>query len=44
MSYHQQTWIDDYDIRRGCVGMCDPGAGDFHEDPLSGYIIGAEGE
>ena len=27
MSYHQQTGIDDYDIRRGCVGMCYPGAG-----------------
>ena len=43
MSYHQQTRIDDYDIRRGCVEMCDPGAGDFHEDSLQGDIIGAEG-
>ena len=29
----------------GGVGMCDPGAGDYHwhEDSLSGDIIGAEG-
>ena len=43
--YHQQTGIDDFDIRRGCVGMYDPGpgAGDYHDDSLSGDIIGAEG-
>ena len=35
--------IDDFDIRRGCVRMCDPGAGDYHEDSLPGDIIGAEG-
>ena len=35
--------IDDFDIRRGGVRMCDPGAGDYHEDSLSGDIIGAEG-
>ena len=35
--------IDNYDIRRECVGMCNLGAGDFHEDPLPGDIIGAEG-
>jgi hypothetical protein len=34
--------IDNYDIRRVCVGMCDPGAGDYHEDSLPGDIIGAE--
>ena len=34
--------IDNYDIRRGCVRMCDPGAGDYHEDSLPGDIIGAE--
>ena len=43
VSIHQQTWINDLDIRRGCVGMCDPGAGDYHEDSLPGDIIGAEG-
>ena len=43
VSYHQQTGIDDFDIRRVCVGMCNPGAGDYHEDSLSGDIIGAEG-
>ena len=43
VSYHQQTGIDDFDIRRGYVGMSDPGAGDYHEDSLSGDIIGAEG-
>ena len=43
VSYHQQTGIDDFDIRRVCVGMCDPGAGDYHEDSLPGDIIGAEG-
>ena len=43
VSIHQQTGIDDYDIRRGGVGMCDPGAGDYHEDSLPGDIIGAEG-
>ena len=43
VSYHQQTWIDDFDIRRGGVGMYDPGAGDYHDDSLSGDIIGAEG-
>ena len=31
MINHQQTGTDDYDIRRGCVGMCDPGAGETHE-------------
>jgi hypothetical protein len=36
--------IDNYDIQRGCVRMCDPGAGDYHEDSLPGDIIGAEGE
>ena len=35
--------IDDFDIRRGCVRMWDPGAGDYHEDSLPGDIIGAEG-
>ena len=34
--------IDNYDIRRGCVGISYPGAGDYHEDSLSGDI-GAEG-
>ena len=43
VSYHQQTGIDDFDIRRGCLGMCYPGAGDYHEDSLPGDIIGAEG-
>ena len=36
--------IDDFDIRRGCVGMCDPGAGDYHEDSLSDDIIGPGAE
>jgi hypothetical protein len=35
--------IDNYDIRRVCVRMCDPGAGGHHEDSLSGDI-GAEGD
>ena len=43
VSHHQQTGIDDFDIRRGGVGMYDPGAGDYHDDSLSGDIIGAEG-
>ena len=43
VSYHQQTGIDDFDIRRGCVEIDDPGAGDYHDDSLSGDIIGAEG-
>ena len=35
--------IEDYDIRRGCVGISDTGAGDYHEDSFLGDIIGAEG-
>ena len=35
--------IDDFAIRMVCVRMCDSGAGDCHEDSLSGDIIGAEG-
>ncbi len=35
--------IDEYDIRRGCVGMCDPEAGDCHEDSLPCDIVRAEG-
>jgi hypothetical protein len=35
--------IDNYHIRKVCVWMCYPGAGDYHEDSLSGDIIGAEG-
>ena len=31
-----------YDIQGG-VGKCEPGAGDYHEDSLSGDIIGAKG-
>ncbi len=35
--------INNYDIRRGCLGMCYPGTVDYHEDSLSGNIICAEG-
>ncbi len=35
--------IDNNQIRRVWVGMCDPGAGDYHEDSLTGDIIGTEG-
>ena len=34
--------INDYYVLSVCVGMCDPGAGDYHENFLSGNIIGAE--
>ena len=40
---HQQTGIEDHYIRRVCVGMCDPSAGDYHDDSLSGDIIDSEG-
>ncbi len=36
--------IDNYDIRRVCVTMCNPGAGDYHENSLPGDIISADGE
>ena len=43
MCVRPEDLIDNYDIRRGCVRMCDPGAGDYHEDSLPGDIIRAEG-
>ncbi len=35
--------IDNYQIQRGCVWMCDPGAGDYHDGSLPRDIIGAKG-
>ncbi len=35
--------MDNYNIQRVCVGMCNSGAGDYHEDSLQGDIMGAEG-
>ena len=32
--------IANYQIRRGCVWMCDPGAGDYQKVSLPGDIIG----
>ena len=43
--YHELQPADlivNYDIRTGCGGMCDLGAGDFHEPSLPGDIIGTE--